>query len=360
VGRIYSSLLRPPLFALPAESAHRLANATLGLPLPWEAIGATPVNPALEVEIAGLKLRNPVGLAAGFDKDCRHLASLGRLGFGYVVGGTVTLEPRPGNALPRVGRYPARRSLVNAMGFPNGGARAARTRLDRLSRSTTTLVSISGSSAAEVIAAFEVLEPAAEGIEFNVSCPNVRWGRDVDTEALVQETLPRLKRMTAKPIFIKLPPYREPREREAILALVKLAAEAGADAITASNTHPIKAPEMSIGTGGLSGRDIFPDTVRIVADIFRETGGRIPINACGGIFDGQDALDCIQAGATTIQVYTGFVYEGPRIVRNIATRLLQAVTGKMSLGDLVGAARADDRPHGINDPLVAGAPADPA
>lgn len=351
MGRLYASLVRPALFQLSAETAHRLAGATLGLPLPWAAVGATPRSPALRVGLAGLDLANPVGLAAGFDKDCRHLDALGRLGFGYVIGGTVTLEPRRGNARPRVGRYPDRRSLVNAMGFPNAGASAARLRLDRLARTTTTLVSISGSTPAEVVATFEAVEPAVMGIEFNVSCPNVRWGRDVDTERLVRDTLPRLKAMTTKPVFVKLPPYREAREREAVLALVKVAADAGADAITASNTHPILAPELALGTGGLSGREVFLDTVRIVADIYRETGGRLPINACGGIFDGDDALACIDAGATTVQVYTGFVYEGPRIVRSIARRLLEALGPRPSLGDLVGAGGRRDRPDRLDDPL---------
>jgi dihydroorotate dehydrogenase len=332
----YSSFARPLLFSLDAETAHSVAKFGLGLPLPWSAIGGVPEHAGVDVDLAGLKLRNPVGLAAGFDKDCRRLDALSAIGFGYVVGGTVTLEPRSGNARPRIGRYPERRSLVNAMGFPNRGAESAYVAIQK-SQSSPRLVSISGSTADEVLRIHDRLAPAVDAIEFNVSCPNVRWGRDVDTEKLLTEVLAQLPR-DQKPLFVKLPPYREAREREAILALVKIAADGGVKAITASNTLPVDEPKMSIGSGGLSGRAITQDTVRIVGDVYRATDGKMPINACGGIFDADDAIACIRAGATTVQVYTGFIYEGPRIVRNIVTGLRQAVSRQGSLRDLVGAA----------------------
>ena len=337
MGRFYSSIARPLLFSLDAETAHSVAKFGLGLPLPWSAIGGVHDDGATSVELAGLKLRNPVGLAAGFDKDCRRLNALSAMGFGYVVGGTVTLLPRTGNPRPRIGRYPERRSLVNAMGFPNRGADFAYMSLQK-AHASPRIVSISGSTTDDVLRLHELFTPIVDAIEFNVSCPNVRWGRDVDTEELLTQVLASLRGNKSKPLFVKLPPYREAREREAILALVNIAAEGGVDAITASNTLPIDAPEMSIGSGGLSGRDITKDTVRIVADIYAATGGKLPINACGGIFDGADALACIRAGATTVQVYTGFIYEGPRIVRNIVTSLREAVAAKGTIRELVGAA----------------------
>jgi len=337
MGRIYTSLVRPLLFSLDAETAHSVAKFGLGLPLPWSAVGGVAEDAGMNVDLAGLKLRNPVGLAAGFDKDCRRLDSLSDLGFGYVVGGTVTLAPRTGNPRPRIGRYPERQSLVNAMGFPNRGAENAFASL-HASHASPRMVSISGSTSDDVVRLHERLSPVVDAIEFNVSCPNVRWGRDVDTEALLTEVLARLESRHKKPLFVKLPPYQMAREREAILALVKIAADGGVDAITASNTVPIEAREMSIGSGGLSGRAITKDTVRIVGDIYRATAGKVPINACGGIFDGADALACIRAGATTVQVYTGFIYEGPRIVRNIVLGLREAVSTKGTIRELVGAA----------------------
>src|SRR5262245_59434631 len=114
----YTAVGRPAFFSLPPETAHRVAFATLGLPLPWERIGGASPDPGLAAEMSGLPVRNPIGLAGGFDKSCRHLATLGRLGFGYVVGGTITRAPRAGNPRPRIARSPSTRSIVNAMGLP--------------------------------------------------------------------------------------------------------------------------------------------------------------------------------------------------------------------------------------------------
>src|SRR5436189_664321 len=124
---LYRAVGRPLFFALPPEAAHRVAGTVLRLPLPWKAIGGVPDHPVLHVTLAGIPLRNPVGLAAGFDKNCRFLAALGDLGFGYVVGGSLTLAPRKGNLKPRIVRRPEERAIVNAMGLPNrGGEHAAR------------------------------------------------------------------------------------------------------------------------------------------------------------------------------------------------------------------------------------------
>ena len=121
----YSAVGRPLFFALPPEAAHRVAGGLLALPLPWERIGGSaPEDPRLRVTIAGIPIANPIGLAAGFDKPCAHLGTLGRLGFGYVVGGTVTNRPRRGHPKPRIVRHPHEGALVNAMGMPNPGAAA--------------------------------------------------------------------------------------------------------------------------------------------------------------------------------------------------------------------------------------------
>src|SRR5919197_1961193 len=117
--------LRPLVFAAPPETAHRVAGALLELPLPWSAIGGAAEDPVLRTSLAGIELRNPVGLAAGFDKRCRVLHSLGRLGFGYTVGGTITSRPREGNPRPRIARSPRRRAMVNSMGLPNPGPAVA-------------------------------------------------------------------------------------------------------------------------------------------------------------------------------------------------------------------------------------------
>src|SRR2546427_3989263 len=335
---VYRSLLRPLLFQLSAERAHGLAAFALRQPAPWRLIGGTPRDPRLETQVGSLHLANPIGLAAGFDKNLRFLDALGALGFGYLVGGSVTAKPRAGNPRPRIGRYPERQSLVNAMGLPNRGAAAAKRSLEGLLKTAPSLVSVWGERAEDVWTAFEAVAPLADGIELNVSCPNVHSGRDLDAEALLRAVLPRLRGALPKPLFVKLPPYTVEAEREAVLRLVRIAQDEGVDGITASNTFPIQSPEMSIGTGGLSGRDVFPDTLRIVRDIYQATEGRLVINACGGIFTASDAIRCIRAGATTVQVYTGFVYQGPRIVREITLGLLKELAASQAgVSGLVGA-----------------------
>jgi dihydroorotate dehydrogenase len=318
---LYRAVGRPLFFALPPEAAHRLAGWLLRLPLPWATIGGVQDDPRVEVTVAGLRLRNPVGLAAGFDKSCRYLRSLGRVGFGYLVGGTLTRRPRTGNAKPRIVRLPDHRSMVNAMGLPNRGVEDAARRLARLPRTAPTLVSLADESVDDVVFGHRLLEPHVDGFELNASCPNVSWGRDRDNEAHLRTLLAELGRRRARPLFVKLPPYRTAAEREAVLALARIAQEQGADSLTCSNTFPVAEPRLAAGRGGLSGRDLAEDTVRIVADVREATGGELPINACGGVATAADALACLQAGAATVQVYTGLVYEGPRIVREITRSL---------------------------------------
>lgn len=322
---LYRSLLRPLMFRLPAERAHALAVLALRQPAPWRQIGGVPRDPRLETDLGGLHLLNPIGLAAGFDKNLLLLEALGALGFGYVVGGSVTAEPRAGNPKPRIARHSDQESLVNAMGLPNKGAAAARGRLEGIRRRTAPyLVSIWGEREADAWRAFEEVAGLADGVELNVSCPNVHTGRDVDAEALLSGVLPRMRPALRGPLFVKVPPYRTDAEREGVLRLVRIAEDGGADGVTASNTLPVPAAEMSVGRGGLSGRAIFGDTVRIVDDISEATQGRLLVNACGGIFSAEDAIRCLQAGARTVQLYTGLIYRGPRVVREIGLGLLRS------------------------------------
>lgn len=335
----YRAVGRPLFFALPPEAAHRLAGALLALPLPWSVIGGAEDDPRLRVSLAGIELRNPVGLAAGFDKRCRHLDALGRMGFGYVVGGTVTRAARRGNPKPRIVRYPGRRSMVNAMGLPSPGAAAVADRLAETRRAAPRFASLADEATADVVFNHTLLEPLVDAVELNASCPNVSWGRDHDNEAHLAELMRELGTRRAKPLFVKLPPFRTDVERDAVLALARLAQEGGADGLVCSNTRPVEERRLAVGAGGLSGRDLFEDTVRIVRDVRTATGGRVAIIASGGIFTAANALACIEAGATTVQVYTGLIYEGPRIVGNINRGLAAAVRERrVELSSLVGAA----------------------
>jgi dihydroorotate dehydrogenase len=322
---LYRAVVRPAFFALPPEAAHGVATYLLGLPLPWERIGGAVRDPALEVTIAGVRLANPVGLAAGFDKTCAHLDALGRLGFGYVVGGTITRAPRAGNPKPRIARYPRRRSMVNAMGLPNPGAEAVARTLSRVGRTSPRFVSIADEDLGDVIQTHDLLEPHVDGVELNVSCPNVSWGRDRDNEAHLVRLLRELGGRRTKPLFVKLPPFRTAVERGVVLALAGIAVAGGADGLVCSNTLPVADRHLATGSGGLSGGALSPWTVRIVEQVRSAMGGAIPIVACGGISEPGEVLACLRAGATAVQAYTGLVFRGPRIVGELTAGMASAL-----------------------------------
>lgn len=316
------SAVAKALLRLPPERAHHVALALLALPAPWERIGGAVDDPSLHVELAGIQLRNPIGLAAGFDKGCRRLGALGRLGFGYVVGGTITRHARTGNAPPRIARLPERRSLVNAMGLPNPGADAAVDALSRTRSPAPRFVSIADQEVEEAIGTHALLEPHVEAVELNASCPNVSWGRDRDNEAHLAVLLRELGARRTKPLFVKLPPFRTAVEREVVLALARISVEAGADGLTCSNTRPVADARLSTGQGGLSGRDLFEDTPRIVHTVRVATGDAVPLSACGGVGSGADVVACLEAGATTVQLYTALVHEGPSLLGRLTTDLV--------------------------------------
>jgi dihydroorotate dehydrogenase len=309
-----SRIVTGALLRLPPEAAHRVANRLLGLPLPWERIGRAPRRRDLHLTLAGIDLPNPVALAAGFDKTCRRLDALSRLGFGYVVGGTITRRPRSGNPKPRIARIRERSSLVNAMGLPNPGADAAARTLARMPRRGPRFASIADEDVPDVLETHALLEPHVDAIELNVSCPNVAWGRDRDNEAHLAAVLRELGSRRARPLFVKLPPFRTGVERAVVLALARIAQEGGADGMTCSNTRPVADARLASRAGGLSGRDLFEETPRIVSEVRRATGGTLPVNACGGIASAADARACLEAGAATVQVYTALVFEGPSLV----------------------------------------------
>ncbi|MBI3648148.1 MAG: dihydroorotate dehydrogenase 2 [Actinobacteria bacterium] len=311
--------------SLPPEAAHRLAGTLLGLPLPWERLGGAALDPRLGVSIAGIALRNPIGLAAGFDKRCAHLDALGRLGFGYLVGGTITRHSRYGNPKPRIARYPERRSMANSMGLPNPGAEAAVRNLAERPATAPRFVSLADQDPQDAFVALGLLAPFADAIELNASCPNVSWGRDRDGEGHLTELVKGFRARTDKPIFVKLPPFTTDVEREVVLALARVAQEAGASGLTCSNTRPVREPRLRVGEGGLSGRELFARTPAIVAEVRAATGGALAINACGGVSTAAEALACLEAGATTVQVYTALVYQGPGLIGDLTAGLSRAL-----------------------------------
>ena len=317
-GGWYGAVARPAFFALPPEASHRVATALLALPLPWERIGGAVSDPALERDLCGVRLPNPIGLAAGFDKTCRHLDALGRVGFGFVVGGTVTRHQRDGNPKPRIARTPRRRAIVNAMGLPNPGAQAVAATLARTRRTAPRFASVADEALADAIETVDLLAPHVDGIELNASSPNAPWRHDPKH---METLLAAFRDRTDRPVLLKLPPYTDEVDRNTVLDLARAAVAAGADGLVCSNTVPVPDERLAAGRGGLSGGPLTELTPRIVDEVAAATGRSVPIVACGGIFTAHDVHRCLDAGAVAVQLYTGLIYRGPAIVGELTRGL---------------------------------------
>jgi dihydroorotate dehydrogenase len=339
--RLYESLARPALFLTSAETAHGIARAFFTQPLMWRAIHRhlTVNDERLHVNVGSLPLKNPVGLAAGFDKNCEMMNSLFCMGFGYLTLGTVTATRRDGNPKPRMWRC-RDRSLLNSMGLPNNGSESAADNIMKAGKQNGPLIlSISGLSIDEFCQCYCKLEPLADGVELNISTPNTTGVRIFQDAGVLDQLLHAVTRIRSKkPLWAKIPPYFNEEERENVLGLVDICRKNSVDGITAINTKRIHEERSSIGTAGLSGKAIFEDMLRIVREVYRYTGARLPINACGGIFSGNDAWQAFESGASTVQLYTGFIYKGPGIIAGINRELLQLVKDAKlkSIGELTG------------------------
>ena len=327
---LYRRIARPLLFRLPAETAQKVAESALRFTPAWKALrGASkPDDPRLGSRWCGIEVSNPVGLAAGFDKDCRLLPSLATWGFGYMVAGTVTLDPGPGNPKPRLFRDPDDESLTNALGFPGKGLAAAARELAQAGGKTGGVplaASISGTSIHEVTACQRMLEPLVDAVEVNISSPNTAGLRVFHEPDSLAELLGRLNDERRKPLAVKLPPYPEADgpEAESVLSLARVCRDAGVDGLTAANSRPTEDTRLAVGRGGLSGRPIYERTLDLVRDLRGELGSGTGINACGGIFTGRDAQEALSAGADTVQVYTSLVYRGPSAVSRIKAEMVE-------------------------------------
>ncbi|MBI4198206.1 MAG: dihydroorotate dehydrogenase (quinone) [Chloroflexi bacterium] len=347
----YESLLRPLVFMLEPEKAQALAEWALRRRWLWRLLSwhYDYADPRLRVRAAGLEFPSPVGLAAGYDKQCQSLDSLLALGFGYVVGGTVLREPHPGNPRPRVMRLPKEHALVNALGFPSVGVDAARRTLEGLQqqgnlRSKPLLVSIAGLSVDDFVACHAALEPLADALELNISSPTTQGLRIFQEPDTLARLLSALSARRRKPLFVKLPPYADAPSRQQFLALARLCATQGVNGITVANTRPIEAPQLAMGRGGLSGRPLLEDTLLMVVDARAAVGQKTAINACGGIYTARDTLRALRAGADTVQLLTAFVYHGPSVAGRINRGLVKLMEerGRPSLADLI--AGPDDGP----------------
>jgi dihydroorotate dehydrogenase len=318
----YRMLVRPSLFFFEPERAQRITDNLLAVRPLWRAYAQVTNVPDIPVTVAGMALRNPVGLAAGLDKQCAYLDSLANLGFGYVIGGTVTTNSRSGNPKPRVLRLPHQSSLINALGFPSEGLRAAEARLRSLSsRPAKVLVSIAALDEQGTLECLTALEPLVDGIEVNISSPNTAGLRKFQEPVALRRLLDVLSAARKKPLFIKIPPYMNQADHQNVMSLVRECRDAGVTGITVMNTIPVEDARLAMGRGGLSGAAVREDMLRIVPEVRAEVGKEMVINACGGIATPGDARRALAAGADTVQLYTAMVYRGPGVVGEIVKGL---------------------------------------
>lgn len=358
-------LLRPLLFTLPAETAHHLGTGLLELslaPPPVRALVRSTLavdEPALASERFGIRFPHPVGLAAGFDKTGELFNALGALGFGFVEIGTVTALAQPGNPHPRLFRLPADTALLNRMGFNNPGARAVAARLRRTTIEPVLGINLGKSkataleeAAGDYLRSLELLEPFARYVVVNVSSPNTPGLRRLQDAAPLRELLRALRARagelaatrggTPRPILLKIAPdLADPQVEEA----VGIAREEGIAGIVATNTtvsrDGLRTPRErveALGAGGISGAPVRARAREVVRLIRRTAGAAIPVVGVGGIFTADDAWEMIRAGASLVQLYTGFIYRGPLVAREIALGLGARLRreGMRSLDEAVG------------------------
>lgn len=334
---IYRNVIRPALFLLPAEAAYDLATLALRLRPLWRVIGASNsfASSNIRTKVGGITIENPVGLAAGLDKNCKVLPALSSLGFGYVTCGTVTLHPRPGNPKKRLIRDKSQKALINSMGFPNKGLDAAVERIKRARRQcvdTPIIVSVSGTESDEIITCHRRLEPLVDAVEVNISSPNTKGLRIFHNPDVLETLLDTINTGRSKPLFVKMPPFPSEHEdathHNDALTLADVCVAKQVSALTIANTQPMVNPQLEVGSGGLSGKPIHRPMLRMVSEVRERVGGRANINACGGIFTAQDAMEALRAGADTVQLLTGMVYMGPCVALKIAKGLSKLVSDK--------------------------------
>ncbi|MFZ5970746.1 MAG: quinone-dependent dihydroorotate dehydrogenase [Bacteroidota bacterium] len=341
---MYRSLVRPLLFLFNPEAIHHFTFRFLQL------IGRIPGKkaalrfffslnaPRLQRTLFGITFQNPVGLAAGFDKDAKLIDELATFGFGFIEIGTLTPRPQPGNDKPRLFRLPQDQALINRMGFNNGGVLAAVERLKKRKSSVVVGGNIGKNKATPNEKAFEdynycfeALFPYVDYFVVNVSSPNTPGLRELQEKEPLKKLMKHVKALSLakpnpKPVLLKIAPDLTETQLDDIVAILK---ETQTDGVIATNTTISReglstaAEHISaIGMGGLSGRPLREKSTAVIAYLRKLLGKDFPIIGVGGIMTPEDAVEKIKAGADLVQIYTGFIYEGPGFVKRINRRLL--------------------------------------
>ncbi|HEX6278975.1 MAG TPA: quinone-dependent dihydroorotate dehydrogenase [Pyrinomonadaceae bacterium] len=360
MSNLYRRLIRPAAFALDAETAHEIGIESLRLGLGSEfaqriAAKRFGCDAFPKIERFGLTFANPLGMAAGFDKNGIVVNQLAALGFGFVEVGTVTLNPQKGNEKPRLFRLTEDKALINRLGFNNDGAVTISERLKRLQRRCIVGINIGRNkdvpneeAVENYLGAFDLIRDVADYIAVNISSPNTPNLRDLQRGENLEELLGALidrnrvlstgsgrpestakpsegGTKNAKPLLVKIAPDLSATDIEEI---ADTCLRLGVSGIIATNTtvsrRGLRSREIdAIGAGGLSGGPLLERSNEVIRSIYRHSNGQLPIVGVGGIFTPEDAFEKIAAGACLVQAYTGFIYKGPSFARGINSGLLK-------------------------------------
>jgi len=336
---VYKLLVRPLLFSFDPEWVHYFTLNALRLlnKIPFSSWLFRKIysyqNSSLEKELFGIKFKNPVGLAAGFDKNGKYIKEMSNLGFGFIEIGTITPKPQPGNPKKRLFRVQNDLAIINRLGINNDGNILCAERLKKnnsdvviggnIGKNTTTS---NEKADTDYIQNFKILHQYVDYFVLNVSCPNVRNFTKLQDVEFLKKLIPQLKKINStkpkkKPILIKISPDLNQDQLDETIDLIL---SENLDGIIATNTttsrnnlKTSKSKIEKIGNGGLSGEPLKNKSTEVIRYISKKTNGNLPIIGVGGIMNPKDALDKIKAGADLIQLYTGFIYEGPSIVKKI-------------------------------------------
>lgn len=342
---MYKSFIRPLLFLFPPEFIHhftfnflKLAGKVPGLMKLISSFHQIE-NKKLERTLFGITFKNPVGLAAGFDKDARLIDELSTFGFGFIEIGTLTPKPQPGNEKPRLFRLPKDQAIINRMGFNNQGVDVA---VERLKNRKSNVI-VGGNIGKNKVTpnekafedyntCFEALYPYVDYFVVNVSSPNTPNLRALQEKEPLKKLLSEVKSLSLakekpKPVLLKIAPDLNELQLNDV---VEILLETKTDGVIATNTTISReglttAPEevTAIGNGGLSGKPLTHRSTEVIAFLRSKLGAHYPIIGVGGIMSAQDAIDKLNAGADLIQIYTGFIYEGPGLVKAITKKILE-------------------------------------
>ncbi|GAB4355267.1 MAG: quinone-dependent dihydroorotate dehydrogenase [Kiloniellaceae bacterium] len=344
------SLIGPALRLLDPETAHNLTLRALELGFAPRDKGAD--DPLLATRVWGLDFANPLGLAAGFDKDARVMPAMLGLGLGFVEVGSVTPRPQPGNPKPRIFRLPEDGAVINRLGFNNGGLAAARRRLEafRAKGKAAGPVGVNlgknkdtADAASDYVLGAAALGPLADYLVVNVSSPNTPGLRALQGRGELEDLLGRVLAalpQPAPPLLVKIAPDLTEEDKADIAAVALSMKISGLIATNTTIARPADLKGVARGeTGGLSGRPLFGPATAVLGDLYRLTEGKVPLIGVGGVASGADAYRKIRAGASLVQLYTGLVYGGPALVPRIKRELARLLRedGFDSVAAAVGA-----------------------